>query len=95
MVALRLGLAVVLGACLAAPASAEAAASFDPAVARRITPAEVHKRTAAGEQAVFLDTRRNTGDEIVQGAVHVPNDDGIEAWAKGASKDALIVAYCT
>ena len=92
--AVRLIAATALACALAAPLRAEETAPFDPTVARRITPEQVQRRRAAGEKPIILDTRASIGDATIHGAVHVPNDR-IEAWAKDARKDALIVAFCT
>ena len=82
-------------ACGLAPLRAEETARvFDPGVVRRITPEEVQRRRHAGEKPIILDARASVSDVIIHGAVHVPNER-IEAWAKDAPRDALIVAYCT
>ena len=78
----------------AAPAAQAAQPTFDPAVARRITPAEVKKRMDAGEKTIVVDSRSSPGDTIIKGAVHVPNAK-LDAWAKDIAKDTLIVSYCT
>src|SRR5262245_10065858 len=67
---------------------------FDPALARRMTVQEVERRRVAGESIIFVDTRADTGDTIIQGAVHVPEAQ-LETWAKSVPSDALIVTYCT
>jgi len=91
----RAAVAAALACALSAPLrAADAAPTFDPGIARRITPEEVQKRREGGEKAIILDTRPSPSDAIIKGAVHVPNDR-IEAWAKDAPKDALIVTYCT
>lgn len=91
----RLVLAVAL-ACgtNAALAASDAKPVFDPEVARRITPEQVEHRREKGEKTIFVDTRGNTGEAVIRGAQHVPNDR-IETWAKDVPKDALIVTYCT
>ena len=92
-----LAVALALVASLAAPIHAAEDAPrvvVDPGVARRITPADLQKRMAAGEKAIVLDTRASVGDTIAKGAVHVPNDQ-IETWAKDVPKGTLIAAYCT
>lgn len=78
----------------AAPATQAAQPTFDPAVARRITPADVKKRMDAGEKTIIIDSRSSPGDTIIKGAVHVPNAK-LDAWAKDVAKDTLIVTYCT
>ena len=94
-ITVRVAVAAALACALAAPLrGAETAGAFDPGVARRITPAEVQRRREGGEKPIILDTRPSPSEAIIQGAVHVPNDR-IEAWAKDAPKDALIVTYCT
>ena len=91
----RVVIATALACALAGPLRAEEVTRVpDPGVARRITPEEVQRRREAGEKPIILDTRASVGDVIIQGAVHVP-DDQIEAWAKDRANDALIVAYCT
>ena len=88
-------IASALACSLAAPLRAEEVARvFDPGVVRRITPEEVRQRREAGEKPIILDARASVGDVIIRGAVRVPNER-IEAWAKNAPKDALIVTYCT
>jgi len=88
-------IAAALACGLAAPLRAEETARvFDPGVVRRITPEEVQRRRHAGEKPIILDARASVSDVIIHGAVHVPNER-IEAWAKDAPRDALIVAYCT
>jgi hypothetical protein len=91
----RLVIAAALACSLAAPLHAEEARhTFDPGVVRRITPEEVQHRRDAGDKPIILDARASVGDVIVRGAVHVPSER-VDAWAKDAPKDALIVAYCT
>jgi len=82
------------GPAATAPAQAAAAQPFDVKVARRITAEEVKKRMDAGKPVLVIDTRGKFVGPIVKGAAHVPADK-LDAWAKGAPKDAFIVAYCT
>ena len=90
----RIVIGTALACSLAVPLRAEEATTFDPGVARRITPEEVQRRRDGGEKALIVDTRSRPSDVIVRGAVHVPNDR-TEVWAKDVPKDALIVTYCT
>jgi hypothetical protein len=91
----RLVLATALLCSLTVPLRAEEGAhGCDPAVARRITPAEVQQRIKTGEKPIMLDARGSVGDVVAQGAVHAPSDR-LEAWAKDVPKKSLIVAYCT
>ena len=91
----RIVFAVALTCGLAARARAEEPARpSDPAVARRMTPAEVQQHRKAGDKLIVLDARAQATDAIIPGAVHVPNEE-IDAWAKGQPKDTLIVAYCS
>jgi hypothetical protein len=91
----RVVMAAALACSVAAPLRAEESAhGFDPGVVRRITPEEVQQRRDAGKKPIILDARASVGDVMIRGAVHVPNEQ-IEAWARNAPKDALIVAYCT
>jgi hypothetical protein len=92
--ALRVLVTIALACGFAVPLRAEEKVAFDPSVARRIKPEEVRQRQKAGQKPIIVDTRASVSDEIVKGAVVVPAD-GLEAWAKGIPKNALIVAYCT
>lgn len=69
-------------------------APFDPAVARRITAADVKKRLDAGQQVVFIDTRPDPEGAMIEGAVQV-TEDRIGDWGRTAPKSAFIVIYCT
>jgi hypothetical protein len=93
MMVLACGLATAVRAEEVAPAK-PAAPAFDPAVARRITPAEVEQRQAAGEKPIVVDTRGGVSGDIVKGAQLVTGDR-IQAWSKDVPKNALIVTYCT
>jgi hypothetical protein len=94
-IVLRILTATMLGALVAAPLAAkDDAPGFDPAVARRISPAEVVQRRVRGEKPIVLDVRGRVGDTVVQGAVRVPSDR-LEAWARDVPRDAFVVAYCS
>lgn len=67
---------------------------FDASVVRRIAPVEVRQRVAAGERPIFIDTRGRVSGSMIRGALHLPADR-LEAWAKDAPRNRLIVAYCT
>ena len=93
--ALRAVVALVLVGCAAQVVRLpDSSYPFDPAIARRMTVQEVERRRATGEAIIFVDARADTGDTIIQGAVHVPEAQ-LETWAKNEPLDALIVTYCT
>lgn len=69
-------------------------APFDPDVARRITVEGVKRRLDRGEKVVFVDTRAEIPDVMIEGAAQVP-EDKLEAWAKRVPRDSFVVAYCT
>lgn len=92
---IALWLAATVVAAAVAPLHAEdPAAAVDPLTARRITPAEIQRRLAAGAGPIVLDTRGVFGPTTARGAIHVPVD-AVTTWAKGVPKNALILAYCT
>jgi rhodanese-related sulfurtransferase len=92
--------AALLPAAPAAPAAtarasaAAPAAKFDPAVARKISGAELRRRQTRRLKTIVLDTRSTVDSEPIAGAYNVPVDV-VEAWARRVPKAAYIVAYCT
>jgi rhodanese-related sulfurtransferase len=93
-VVLFVGCALV--SCVPRPAAVPAAPA-DPAfqlnVARRISVEETVARVAAGEPAIYLDTRERVVGPMIEGAVNVPSS-WLDKWAQDQPKDAFIVAYC-
>ena len=61
---------------------------------QHMTAKELKARLDKGEKVIIIDARHEVGSEIIKGAVHVPSDK-LEAWAKDADKNAVIVTYCT
>ena len=68
-------------------------APFDPAVARRVTVAEVKGLLDAGTKVLFVDTRAGVEGTIVAGAAIVGETE-VEAWARSVPKTATVVVYC-
>jgi len=75
------------GAVADSKASAE---SVKPQIAAKDLKARIDK----GEKITIIDARHDLGGEIIKGAIHVPTDR-LEAWAKNADKNSVIVTYCT
>lgn len=67
---------------------------FDASVVRRITPEQVRQREASGEKPIFIDTRGRVSGTMIRGALHLPADR-LDAWARQAPRNRLVVAYCT
>ena len=59
-----------------------------------MTAPELKTRLDKGEKVIIIDARHEVGGEIIKGALHIPSDK-LEAWAKDADKNAVIVTYCT
>ncbi len=64
--------------------------SVKPQIAAKDLKARIDK----GEKITIIDARHDVGGEIIKGAIHVPTDQ-LEAWAKSADKNSVIVTYCT
>lgn len=64
--------------------------SVKPQIAAKDLKARIEK----GEKITIIDARHDVGGEIIKGAIHVPMDQ-LEAWAKSADKNSVIVTYCT
>lgn len=81
--------------CVFAPAIVLADA-HDP---KRIMPAEVIEKLAAGEKIVFLDTRTTadwaSGTAMIPNAIHVKNNEVLNKALREIPKERLIVTYCT
>ena len=75
------------GAVADSKASAE---SVKPQIAAKDLKARIDK----GEKITIIDARHDVGGEMIKGAIHVPSDR-LEAWAKSADKNSVIVTYCT
>ena len=64
--------------------------SVKPQIAAKDLKAQIDK----GEKITIIDARHDVGGEMIKGAIHVPSDR-LEAWAKSADKNSVIVTYCT
>jgi rhodanese-related sulfurtransferase len=64
--------------------------SVKPQIAAKDLKARIDK----GEKITIIDARHDVGGEMIKGAIHVPSDR-LEAWAKSADKNSVIVTYCT
>lgn len=73
--------------------AAESKTSADDAKPQ-ITAKDLKQRLEGGEKITIIDARHDLGGQILKGAIHVPMDK-LEAWAKDADKNAVIVTYCT
>ena len=70
--------------------SKASAESVNPQIAAKDLKARIEK----GEKITIIDARHDVGGEMIKGAIHVPSDR-LEAWAKSADKNSVIVTYCT
>jgi rhodanese-related sulfurtransferase len=77
---------------LAALTALAALALAGPKV-RKLEPREVSAMLREGRKVVFLDARERESSNRIPGSVLVPRDR-VDAWAAGADKEALVVAYC-
>ena len=64
------------------------------AAKQQITAKDLKARLDKGEKVTIIDARHELGGQIIKGAIHVPSDK-LDAWAKDADKNAVIVTYCT
>ena len=64
--------------------------SLKPQIAAKDLKARIDK----GEKITIIDARHDVGGEMIKGAIHVPSDR-LEAWAKTADRNLVIVTYCT
>ncbi len=66
---------------------------------KRIMPAEVMKKMAAGEKILFLDTRTSAdwarGTAIIVDAFRVNNNEVLNLILSKVPMERLIVTYCT
>lgn len=76
--------------------SAKAAGSKESgdAAKQQMTAKELKARLDKGEKVIIIDARHDLAGQIIKGAIHVPSDK-LDAWAKDADKNAVIVTYCT
>jgi rhodanese-related sulfurtransferase len=76
--------------------SGKAAGSKNSAEAakQQMTAKDLKARLDNGEKVIIIDARHELGGQIIKGAIHVPSDK-LDAWAKDAEKNAVIVTYCT
>lgn len=64
--------------------------SLKPQIAAKDLKARIDK----GEKITIIDARHDVAGEMIKGAIHVPSDR-LEAWARTANRDLVIVTYCT
>jgi len=75
--------------------SAKAVSKDSPETAKQqMTAKDLKMRLDKGEKVIIIDARHELGGQILKGAIHVPSDK-LDAWARGADKNAVIVTYCT
>lgn len=79
-------------AVFAACALIASAAAAGPKV-RKLEPREVDAMLRGGKKVILLDARTHESSNKIPGSVHVP-PDRVDAWAAGADKEAIVVAYC-
>ena len=70
------------------------AGSKESAAKQQMTAKELKARLDKGEKVIIIDARHDLGGQIIKGALHVPSDK-LDAFAKDADKNAVIVTYCT
>lgn len=68
--------------------------AFTESVKPQIAAKDLKARIDKGEKITIIDARHDVGGEMIKGAIHVPSDR-LEAWAKSADKNSVIVTYCT
>ena len=75
--------------------SAKAVSKDSPETAKQqMTAKDLKMRLDKGEKVIIIDARHELGGQILKGAIHVPSDK-LEAWARDADKNSVIVTYCT
>lgn len=64
------------------------------AAKQQMTAEDLKLRLDKGEKVIIIDARHDLAGQIIKGAIHVPSDK-LDAFAKDADKNAVIVTYCT
>jgi len=60
----------------------------------QIAAKDLKERIDKGEKVTIIDARHDLDGQIIKGAIHLPSDQ-LEAWARSADKNSVIVTYCT
>jgi rhodanese-related sulfurtransferase len=74
--------------------SAKAGKSPGDSAKQQMTAKELKTRLDNGEKVIIIDARHELSGQIIKGAIHVPSDK-LDAWAKDADRNSVIVTYCT
>jgi rhodanese-related sulfurtransferase len=92
--AAMLTMALLAGGAIAQAAQHDHGTTGGQAAKQQMTAKDLKARLDKGENVTIIDARHELGGQIIKGAIHVPSDK-LDAWAKDADKNAVIVTYCT